>query len=789
MPAPRLKARKLGQGLLPVLTLLFLVTAACAQEVSPLFARGYTVLPTPQSVSLTGADLPFSNGWRLEITGGVKADDVAVTTLKEDLATRYGLTLADAIAGLPVGIIRLAVVPNSVSIGDATDRDRPLLAEQAYFLSIKPRSIVIRANASAGLFYGVDTLIQLIRAQNGKFLLPAADITDWPNLQLRIIYWDDAHNLEHMDVLKAAIRQAAFYKINGFSIKLEGHFQYKSAAPIVEPYALSPVELQELTDFGLKYHVQLIPYLDGPAHDAFILKHPEYAPLREYSESNYEFCVNNPETYKLFYRMFDDLLEANEGSKYFVLSTDEPYYVGLAKNAQCDEADRTTELGSVGKVLADFVTKTAAYLHDRGRTVIFWGEYPLKPADVAAIPSYVVNGELDDPEFNAAFRAHGIRQLIYTSTEGEERLFPDYYLLPSSARLHPRRSDEGDGHRVDGMVDLITQSSQTTSGTSGEGAKADLMGAFVAGWADAGLHPETFWLGYATGPAAAWNRNSPGAPELVNTFFPLFYGQQVTQMGRLYQLMSEQAQFWQDSWEKGPSQVRTPIFGDSDRVYQPPRPADDQFLPALPVPSAETLQLNSDWRRENNRRLELAGEHLAQNDQLLDLLHENLQRAEFNRYNLQVFLSVANLYRQNLQMLHDLARINEELKSAETAAGKSDAAEAMEALDRALDLSQSIRQQRNETLDEATTTWYQSWFPRVKEANGRTFLDQVDDVKDHVPIRTVDMSYLVYRELQYPLEDWAQQLVGVRNSYAQKHGLPLRKFQLDWKDVHTNTAQ
>ncbi len=192
-------------------------------------------------------------------------------------------------------MIRLAVIPGSVAIGDTADRERAPLAEQAYFLALKPQSISIRANASTGLFYGVETLVQLIRSQDGRFLLPTADITDWPDLPLRVIYWDDAHHLEHLDVLKAAIRQAAFYKINGFSIKLEGHFQYQSAAPIVEPYALSPAELQELTDFGLRYHVQVIPYLDGPAHDAFILKHPEYAALREYPESNYEFCATNPE--------------------------------------------------------------------------------------------------------------------------------------------------------------------------------------------------------------------------------------------------------------------------------------------------------------------------------------------------------------------------------------------------------------------------------------------------------------------------------------------------------------
>jgi len=87
---------------------------------------------------------------------------------------------------------------------------------------------------------------------------------DWPDLRLRQIYWDDAHHLERPEALPNAIRKAAFYKINGIAIKLEGHFQYRSAPAIVEPYALTPAELQSLTDYGLKYHVQLIPYLDGP---------------------------------------------------------------------------------------------------------------------------------------------------------------------------------------------------------------------------------------------------------------------------------------------------------------------------------------------------------------------------------------------------------------------------------------------------------------------------------------------------------------------------------------------
>jgi len=76
------------------------------------------------------------------------------------------------------------------------------------------------------------------------------------------------------------------------------------------------------------------------------------------------------------------------------LSTDEPYYIGLADNAQCREKARAQELGSVGKLLAEFLTKTEGFLRERGRTAIFWGEYPLKPDDIPALPNHLVNGEV-----------------------------------------------------------------------------------------------------------------------------------------------------------------------------------------------------------------------------------------------------------------------------------------------------------------------------------------------------------------------------------------------------------
>lgn len=98
---------------------------------------------------------------------------------------------------------------------------------------------------------------------------------------------------------------------------------------------------------------------------------------------------------------------------------------------------RAKELGSVGKLLAEFVTKTAGWLHGHGREVVFWGEYPMKPGDIDALPSYMINGEVYGPGFDRVFRKHGIRQTIYVSTQGEERHFPGYFPPPPELRLHP----------------------------------------------------------------------------------------------------------------------------------------------------------------------------------------------------------------------------------------------------------------------------------------------------------------------------------------------------------------
>ncbi|MCW3118399.1 MAG: hypothetical protein JWM28_2481, partial [Chitinophagaceae bacterium] len=566
------------------------------------------LLPVPQRVKIAEAIFEVDKNWVIQTGPGVGEKDPAVLSVAEGLQELFELKLRVQSNEIDKISSRLSLIiqPGSVTAGTTTDTNRIALTQQAYSLSMHKNKITVKANASPGLFYGVQTLLQILKKQNGNILFPEGEMVDWPDMNLRMIYWDDAHHLEYLDVLKREIKQAASFKINAFALKLEGHFQYESAKSIVEPQALSPQEYQELTDFALAHYVQLVPYLDGPAHVSFILKHPEYVGLRAFPNSNYQMNVSDPKTDSLLLGLFGDLINANKGVEYILLSNDEAYYTGKSPY----EIESAKAAGGNGRLLAQFITRISNELNKRGRKVMFWGEYPLTLADIKTLPAHLINGVYDSA-WAPAFKSQGMRQMIYTSIQGEEPLFPNYYPLPADSMLHKDKAI-GKGN-VRNALETIKQAVAEK--------KADLMGVIVAGWADAGLHPETFWLGYATGAAAGWNNSDATDKELTDHFYKSFYRSGTIQMGRVYQLLSKQAQFFDDSWEWQNSDLRTPIFGNHAEVYKTPHPALDQTLQALPVPGGKNLSVNKLWGVNNEKRLRLTDAFLKDNDELINLIH------------------------------------------------------------------------------------------------------------------------------------------------------------------------
>src|SRR5205809_541337 len=152
------------------------------ESVSALYARGYAVIPEPQQVKLEREDFRIAADWRVERGPGVEAGSPAEKIVRAGLEARHVFKLAEG-GGGPA--IRLEIHSGSAPMGKAQDKDGEALARQAYRLKLTKDGITLTANAPAGLFYGAETLVQLVKRSGDDWWLPEGEIDDWPDVEYR----------------------------------------------------------------------------------------------------------------------------------------------------------------------------------------------------------------------------------------------------------------------------------------------------------------------------------------------------------------------------------------------------------------------------------------------------------------------------------------------------------------------------------------------------------------------------------------------------------------------------
>ena len=710
--------------------------------VTELRARGYAVLPTPRCVELGGGGVRLGGDWRLE-AADVPVDGVAVRTLLDGLRDEHGLQLRGGRRGKA---IRLAIRPGAVETGTGDPRD-----QQAYRLEVAADRIELVGNAAAGLFYGVHTLLQLLEGDGRhRLLLPEGTITDWPEYQLRFVHWDTKHHQDRLETLKRFLDWMARFKLNMVSFELEDKFEYPTHPIIGAPGAFTTRQMQKLVRYGLERHIQIVPNVQAPAHMCYVLKHEEFAHLR-CDGSNYQICMDEPEARKLIFDMYDDLCQATQGVDLFHVSTDEVYYAGI-----CEKYRKPYNPTNRSLTWVDFVQAAHEHLSKNGRRIIIWVEYPVLAEHVEMLPPGIIDGILSpgkDPAMVAACDARGIRQLAYCPIQGEEKLFPNYF-------SHVGR----DGRRQPGrLADTV----EVTCRPSGAGGNP--IGTFVAGWDDAGLHNETFWLGWAAMAQGGWAPGAAPIEQTVAEFTEIFYGRGVSDMVELYRRMQDQARFWESSWDRRPSRVRGPGYGYSGGKRPVTRSDWTLLPPALPDP--RDLACQPAWQGRYERLLAEAPARLRENDQLLAGLHASLVRAERNRYNLEVFLSLAQFIRSHVEMLLGVAEAEALLGRAAEAEKAPQPRQAVGMMVAAHAKVGGVMEGACDAYRSLEKVWEKSRLPKNAPAGGREFLHVMDDVKDHFADRRADLSYHIAPFESIGLDKWREALGEVIRSYAAAHGL------------------
>jgi len=150
-----------------------------------------TLVPAPKEVQLRDGGFRVGPRTRILVQFGHQTEDrIAAETLVEQVAEQSGLRLnilgarsgrkaeehAIVLARLDDSRVRRFLARKGL-------RADELVGDQGYLLFSDKSHLIVAANSGQGLFYGVQTLRQLLRPAGKGLLCPAVGIRDWPNLE------------------------------------------------------------------------------------------------------------------------------------------------------------------------------------------------------------------------------------------------------------------------------------------------------------------------------------------------------------------------------------------------------------------------------------------------------------------------------------------------------------------------------------------------------------------------------------------------------------------------------
>ncbi|QOS80451.1 family 20 glycosylhydrolase [Paenibacillus sp. JNUCC31] len=259
----------------------------------------------------------------------------------------------------------LVIADVSLFIGnDETHSARLAGRAQGYRLEVSSRRAEVYALDAAGLFYGLQTLVQL-RGSDGD--IPALSITDWPDTAVRAMNLDLRQTFSKPELLIGYLAEFARYKTNAILVEYEDKFPFRTHPEFAHPkHALSLSQLEELKRTAHEHFIEIIPLQQSFGHLEYVLRHEGWRHLRETEQSTGEICPSHPETYGLITTLLEEMIDAHPDSRYIHLGCDEVYSL-----CECERCK--VEFGGIReRAFIAFLNRLIAFTAERGKQPIFW---------------------------------------------------------------------------------------------------------------------------------------------------------------------------------------------------------------------------------------------------------------------------------------------------------------------------------------------------------------------------------------------------------------------------------
>jgi len=408
--------------------------------------------------------------------------------------------------------------------------------DEGYVLTILKDRAEIISKGEAGLFYGCQTLEQLLEdAGDFKIPVPSCKITDYPVLSYRAVHFDLKHHLDQMNYYYESINRLARYKINAVVFEFEDKLRYRRQPLVGAPQSISIDEMAALTRYARKRHIEITPLVQGLGHATFILKHQEYARLRELSWNTWAFCPLNEGTYQVLFDMYRDAIEATPGSKYIHIGGDEIGNIGL-----CPRCKPMADKEGMLSLSLYWLKRVCEFAHDNGRIPIFWDDMPLKHGGVY---ESTWSDEVSDSAATKAWEK-GIPKLDSLLTDFPKNCV--YMRWNYSMARQPGNLLALDWYKSHGLKAMVATATNAEGGmlfqedvrdkgmaSSGIvsirsfmqlAAEKSISGMLCTAWDDKSPHLENYWRGFIAAAEYSWSPDGRSPEEFDSAWLQREFG-------------------------------------------------------------------------------------------------------------------------------------------------------------------------------------------------------------------------------------------------------------------------
>jgi hexosaminidase len=283
--------------------------------------------------------------------------------------------------------------------------------EEGYSLAVDNKGAFIHSGSVAGLFYGVQSLMQLFEGNTLK--TPHVSITDYPRFSYRGMHLDVGRHMFPAEFIKKYIDLMARHKFNrfhwhltedqGWRIEIKkyprltevaayrketaiGKATTKTRATVKydgKPYGgfYTQEEIKDIVQYAAQRHVTIIPEIELPGHaQAALAAYPTlgctggpYETATTWGVFTDVYCAGKEETFTFLQDVFDEVLGLFPG-KYIHIGGDECPKVKWETCPNCQKRIADNNLKDAHQLQSYFVQRIEKYLNSKGRQIIGWDE-------------------------------------------------------------------------------------------------------------------------------------------------------------------------------------------------------------------------------------------------------------------------------------------------------------------------------------------------------------------------------------------------------------------------------